>query len=168
MNKMGITFDKIRSDGAGNCLAGYEKLFAPLASLALYGLLFLVAGCGTKEPFQTVPVSGRVVYEDGSVIPAPQIQVMFIPQVPPVDKKTYPRPGLAYVNPQDGTFSNVTTHMPGDGVVRGRAKVVIQSYDQRGNPTPHIPKEYQDVSTTPLEVEVSPENRDFTFKIRKP
>ncbi len=127
-----------------------------------------LAGCGSGEPFSTVPVSGKVIYEDGSLIPAPQIQVMFIPQVPPLDKKTYPRPGLAYVNPEDGTFSNVTSHQPGDGVVVGRAKVVIKCMDQRGNPTAHVPQQYQDVSTTPLEVEVSKENREFIFKIKKP
>jgi len=125
----------------------------------------LLAGCGSGEPFSMVPVSGKVVYEDGSLIPAPQLQVIFVPQIPPADKKTYPRQGLAYVNPKDGTFSNVTSHQPGDGVVIGRAKVVVKSLDERGNPTAHVPAAYQDVSTTPLEVEVSKDSREFTLKI---
>ncbi|MCS7306326.1 MAG: hypothetical protein NZ602_14610 [Thermoguttaceae bacterium] len=138
------------------------------ASWLMMGLAGFLVGCGSSEPFDTIPVSGTLMYEDGSLIPAPQIQVIFIPQVPPVDKKTYPRPGLAYVNPKDGTFANVTSHQAGDGVVVGRAKVVVKTLDERGNPTAHVPKEYQEVSTTPLEVEVSKENRQFTFKIKKP
>jgi len=149
-------------------MAGKHRILVGQAmGMCLASILWL-AGCGGSQPFSTVPVSGKVMYEDGSLIPAPQIQVMFVPQVPPVDKKTYPRPGLAYVNPKDGTFANVTSHQPGDGVVVGRAKVVIKTLDERGNPTAHVPKAYQEVSTTPLEVEVSQQNREFVLKVKKP
>jgi len=145
-----------------------QKLSEKIAMFFILAGFGLLAGCGSGEPFPMVPVSGKVLYEDGSLIPAPQLQILFVPQTPPTDKKTYPRQGLAYVNTKDGTFSNVTSHQPGDGVVIGRAKVIVKSLDDRGNPTAHVPTAYQDVSTTPLEVEVSKDSREFILKIKKP
>ncbi len=167
-------------DSCGN---GF-RIFQPLANLCqdktrgktlgktwcwlLVGVFALAHGCGKGEPFDMVPVSGKVTYEDGSLIPAHRIEVLFVPQAEPIDKKTYPRQGLAYVNTKDGSFSAVTSRQPGDGVVIGRAKVVIKSYDERDNPSPHVPAKYQDTSTTPLEVEINKNSREFTFKIPKP
>jgi hypothetical protein len=69
-------------------MAGKHRILVGQAmGMCLASILWL-AGCGGSQPFSTVPVSGKVMYEDGSLIPAPQIQVMFVPQVPPVDKKT--------------------------------------------------------------------------------
>ena len=60
--------------------------------LTACGLLCLLAGCGGGDPFSYVKVSGKVTYDDGSRIAAPEIKLTFYPLAPPVDSKTYPRP----------------------------------------------------------------------------
>jgi hypothetical protein len=46
----------------------------------------LLAGCGgTGNPFDSVPVSGKVTYEDGSVIPVQGMKVYFHCLEPPKD-----------------------------------------------------------------------------------
>jgi len=131
-------------------------------------LAFLLAGCGADQPYGLIPVSGTVTYEDGSLVPAAQIVVTFVPQAEPVDAKTYPRPGMAQVNLADGTFANVTTYEFADGAIVGENKVTIKAVDKDENPTGGVPPEYTDVATTPLEVTVSRDNKVFDFKIPKP
>ena len=41
--------------------------------------LFAAAGCGGK-PYSCVHVSGKITYEDGSLIPADQIHLIFLSQ----------------------------------------------------------------------------------------
>ena len=84
-----------------------------LAGLALGSLL--AAGCGSREPFELVKVSGRITYEDGTLIPAEgnSVRLFFYPQTPPRDPKTYPRPGTADVNLGTGPS-------PGDDPPLGR------------------------------------------------
>lgn len=127
-----------------------------------------LAGCGGGEPFEIVPVSGKVAYDDDSLIPAPRIVVVFVPQVKAADARTYPRQGQAEVNVADGTFSYATTRQPGDGVTAGRAKVLVMSYDARENLTGHVPAVYHAPETTPLEVDVGKDSREFPFKIKRP
>ena len=67
----------------------------------------LPAGCGSSDPFDYARVSGKVTYDDGSLIPAARITVTFLSQAPAVDAKTHPRPGMAEVNTADGTFDIV-------------------------------------------------------------
>ena len=50
-----------------------------LALIAGLWLLASVSGCGSKVPFEIVPVHGKVSYEDGSLIPADSILVTFNP-----------------------------------------------------------------------------------------
>lgn len=137
-----------------------------LATL-LIGLLFVaVSGCG-KEPFATIPVSGKVTYEDGSLIPAKQIRLEFIPQAEPVNAKLHPRPGTTYVNVADGTFAEVTSHKFADGLVVGKHKVVVVSLDDKESQTDVVPKLYQRSETTPLEIEVGPETKTLELKVKK-
>ena len=128
--------------------------------------VLLSCGCGSGEPFDYVVVTGKVTYEDDSLIPADFIRITFVSQAPPVDPKTHPRPGQAEVNVADGTFNTVTTHKYGDGAVRGRHKVLIESLDARQNRTAAVSSEYSDRERTPIEVDTA--DAPFHFKVRKP
>ncbi len=130
-------------------------------------LLMMCIGCGDGEPYQCVPVSGRVTYEDGSVIPAPVIKVIFVPQAPPRDVKTHPSRGLTTVDASTGEFSEVTTYRFNDGVIRGQHKVLV--YGLAGNETAasgDIPHEYGDPDQTPFVVDTS--DSPFHLKVRRP
>ena len=134
-----------------------------LSSLILMG----VSGCGESAPFDIVPVTGKITYEDGSLIPAARVVVSFNPQADPLDEKTYPRQGAAEVHVKDGTFSEVTTWKYGDGVIAGPQKVTVESFDEMENPTPDVPQKYRSPDTTPLTAEVGPGSTEFTFTIEK-
>jgi len=137
--------------------------------VVLAGMLLAVAvGCGPTAPFDIIPVTGKVTYEDGTTIPADRIEVIFNPQTEPIDQKTYPRQGAAEVNTADGTFSAMTTWKYGDGATVGPNKVTVISYDADENITDAVPEIYRDPETTPLgEVEVGSGSTHFEFKIKK-
>jgi hypothetical protein len=98
---------------------------------------------------RTVPVSGIVTYEDGSLIQASRITVVFVStQKPP------PRPSVAIVNPADGSFSQATTFVKGDGILAGEYVVVVRATDQQGRPIDEVPKDFTDPTTTPLRVHI--------------
>ncbi len=134
----------------------------------LSAVVVLLAGCGGSEPYRVIPISGTVSYEDGSLIPAYRIIVMFVPQVEALDSKTYPKPGEALVDPADGTFSEMTTYDYADGAVSGEHKVTVKATDEDENLTAAVPVEYTDVTTTPLKVTVSRESTTFDLEIAKP
>lgn len=145
-----------------NCVRMWLCLGLPVG-LILMGAL----GCGDGAPFDIIPVTGKVTYEDDSLIPAARVVVSFNPQVDPLDKKTYPRPGVAEVNVKDGTFSEVTTWKYGDGVIVGTQKVTVESFDEMENPTADVPQIYRSPDTTPLRAEVGSGSREFPFTIKK-
>ncbi len=121
--------------------------------LTACGVLCLLAGCGGGDPFSYVKVSGKVTYDDGSRIAAPEIKLTFYPLAPPADSKTYPRPGAAVVNVATGEFSSVTSHSPGDGLVRGKHKVTLCGPRHQALPEDLVPAEYFNRDKTPLEVD---------------
>jgi hypothetical protein len=126
----------------------------------------LLAGCGgSGSPFETVPVSGKVSYEDGSTIPVPGMKLFFHPLVEPKDGKT-PRNGQADVGP-DGTFSNVTTMKYGDGLLIGKYSVALNCLED-GKPSKKIPSDYVFAAKTPLVVEVTSSGQVLEIKVPKP
>ncbi|MGA2253591.1 MAG: hypothetical protein ABSG53_02935 [Thermoguttaceae bacterium] len=128
--------------------------------------LLLVAGCSnTADPFSYVKVSGTVTYEDGSKIPAPVVELNFIPETKVVGKAT-PRVGTAFVDPKTGEFKNVTSHKPNDGLVHGKYKVIVAGPDHAQLPTNIVPAEYGDFQKTPLEVDT--DHLPFEIKVPKP
>jgi len=132
-------------------------------------ILAMGAGCQREMPFDVVPIQGKVTYEDGSPIKTGSITIAFNPiDVPTVDKMTPPG-GRGAINVNDGTFSEVMTRRPGDGVLVGRHKVVVISFNPRSDGRPvvsdAIPAKYHKLSTTPLEIEVKPETGQF-FEIK--
>lgn len=161
-----------------NCMTsrkGFPMIFKPsyllsvrwaiVAGAALVTAVF--GGCG-REPYSTVRISGTVTYEDGSLIPAPELIVYFEPQVESIDPRTTPRRGYAEVDVAHGTFSRVTTYAPGDGVIPGEHKVVIEAVGEGGMPDhSYFPSEYSDATTTPLTIEVGSQ-RTFDLQVPKP
>jgi hypothetical protein len=83
-------------------------------------LLLTASGCGSNDPFHYVRVSGKVTYEDGSLIPAEGIVLRFYPQQGSLDAKTHPRPGMSVVEPATGEFHAATSHRLNDGLVSGK------------------------------------------------
>lgn len=136
-------------------------------SATFLACVLLLAGCG-GEPYSTVKISGTVTYEDGSLIPAPELFVYFEPQAENVDAKTAPRRGFAEVDVTDGTFDRVTTYSPGDGAIPGEHKVVIEVMGEGGVPDySYFPRRYSDATTTPLTIEVG-SKRSFELTVPKP
>jgi hypothetical protein len=128
--------------------------------------LLTAAGCGAREPFDYVKVRGKVSYEDGSLIPVDPLVLTFYPQDNTPKGKDYPRPGTATVDKASGRFDAVTSHMVGDGVVRGKHKVTLSSPGPAGLPPSMAPPEYCDRNRTPLEVDTA--DSPFDLKVRKP
>ncbi|MBA4107352.1 MAG: hypothetical protein C0485_16525 [Pirellula sp.] len=137
---------------------GVDRKLSKCLALALFAL----AGCGSSEPFDYVPVSGKVTYEDGSLIPV-RVRVIFTSQQPPVDGKRFPRPASALPDDQ-GYFPVVSSLRYDDGIVPGKNKVSI-IYEGK-QPERFVPREYSSPATTPLEVDS--EDSPFEIKIKKP
>lgn len=124
----------------------------------------MIAGCGAREPFDYVKVSGTATYEDGSLIPGERVVVTFLPQAGAIGPATDPRPGIAELDVKTGKFDCVTSHKYGDGIVPGRHKVLIQSIGGSMLPTAAVPDEYRSADKTPLLVDA----QDAPFHIRIP
>lgn len=127
--------------------------------------LLLTAGCGAKDPFSYAQVSGKVSYEDGTLIPADYI-LLFYPQSGPLDAKTYPRCGTAIVEKATGRFNSITSYKPGDGLVRGKHKVTLLTPGHDFLPASLVPPEYGSPLKTPLEVDTA--QQPFELRIKKP
>jgi hypothetical protein len=134
--------------------------------LAIGTLSAVITGCGgTGSPFDSVPVSGKITYEDGSLIPAQGIKVYFHCLEPPINGM-HPRPATVGVG-TDGTFNDVTTYKYADGLVIGKHKVSLVCLEG-GKLTPKIPKEYAVPATTPLRIEITEAGQTLEIKIPKP
>lgn len=128
-------------------------------------LLGCIAGCGSGSPFKSVPVSGKVTYEDGTPIPVPGMKIYFHCLEPPKDGM-HPRPATAGVG-ADGTFTDVTSYKFADGLVLGKHKVSLVC-EEGGKLTPKIPGDYARPEKTPLVVEVTKSGQFLEIKVPKP
>jgi len=138
-----------------------------LVSIASASLL--AAGCGSDVPFGIVPVHGKVTYEDGSLIPASSLTVIFTPINPPREGKMTAPGGRTEADVTDGSFESVTSHRPYDGVLVGRHKVVvIASGKGASGKGGLVGPEYSKSSTTPIEVEVASSGQFLEIKVSKP
>jgi hypothetical protein len=107
-----------------------------------------------------------VTYEDGSLIPAERIRIVFVSQAPLIDPKTSPRRGLAEADRTTGKFDSATTFVKEDGIIVGQHKVVIQCLREELLTHDLVLEEYSDPAKTPLVVNSS--DSPFEFKLRKP
>ncbi len=132
----------------------------------------VVAGCGSGAPFELAQVEGTVTYEDGSLIQADQVLVKFLPQGIAIKGKDAPRAAETYAEVSDGSFKKLTTWKYADGVMVGHHKVVVISMKVGshgvGEPTKAVPAIYNQVKSTPLDVDVTSGSNLFELKIKKP
>lgn len=134
--------------------------------LAVSAFALLLAGCGgTGSPFPSVPVSGKVTYEDGSLIPVQGMKIYFHCLEPPKNGM-HPRPATVGVG-ADGMFKDVTTYKYADGLVLGKHKVTL-FWLENGKVKTKIAKQYADPSKTPLVVEVTDWGQFLDIKVPKP
>ncbi len=113
---------------------------------------FCFSGCGSAGPFEYVKIRGKLVYDDGSPLPAEGMRLMFASDAPPVDGNLYPRVGIAYIA-ADGTFDSVTSYKYGDGLTPGKHKVFFETVTKQG--VVLASSEYGDSKTSPLEVDTA-------------
>ena len=119
-------------------------------------------GCGSGDPFRYIKVSGTVSYEDGTKLPT-GVRLAFISELEPVEGKFHPRPASAFTN-EEGEFDSATSRRQGDGIVRGKHKVLVIL--EAPNSEQVVPAEYMNPKTTPLEVDT--DDIPFELRIRKP
>ncbi len=137
-----------------------------IAGLPVLSLL-LLAGCsGNNDPFSYVKVYGKVTYDDGSLIPAKEIDIWFFPETKGPSHAMTPRSGSALVDVKTGEFKNVTSHTFGDGLVRGKHKVLVLGPSRSNLPTSIVPAECGELSDTELEVDT--DHLPFDIKVPKP
>jgi hypothetical protein len=122
-------------------------------------------GCN-KRPYACDKVSGKVTYEDGSLIPAERIRMVFVPQRPPIDPKTAPRNGTADADVKTGAFNCATTFAHADGIIAGEHKVVIQCIRNGILARDLVADEFTDPAKTPLVVRSG--DSPFDFRVRRP
>jgi hypothetical protein len=134
-------------------------------SITALTVMLVLGGC-SGEPFSYVPVSGKIAYEDGTLIKAHRIRLEFVAQSPPRDSKIVPRNGNAEVDVATGEFSSVTSHKHADGLVAGKHKVLVHTLDEKQYPIAAVPPEYADVHRTPLIIDTA--ESPLTIKVRKP
>ena len=138
--------------------------------LVCVALISVWTGCG-REPFKMAPVSGKVTYADGSLIPGDQIVITFHPENAVVVGNQVAGAARGEVNPKDGTYS-LTSHKADDGAVPGKYKVSLvatKSVDGVPTVTTAVAAKYQSQSTTPLRFEVTGPTKEANFlTIEKP
>lgn len=123
------------------------------------GVCLGLVGCGDKYP-ATYPVSGRVIFPNGTPLPGGNIE--FAPQEGPA------RTSARGMIESDGIFQ-LTTFRDGDGAVEGRHRVLIlparRREDRSGKPSINLDPKYQSFDTSGLEFTVSPDAEQNEFEI---
>ena len=128
-----------------------------LACLAVSAL----SGCGASR--DTVNVSGRVQYKDGSPIEGAIRVIRF----EPTDESTAQvrKAASAEIAP-DGTYE-VFTRKPGDGIFRGRYAVNFTVLTSYTNGKSLIKPMYESPVTTPFVVDVTDDISDLNFELEQ-
>jgi hypothetical protein len=131
--------------------------------LGCWGLVS--SGCNRGgSPFDYIPVSGRITYEDGAPIPAGGIRLGFAIQgVPPKDG-AFPAQADAVVD-AEGNFPRATSYKYGDGLIPGKHKVTVYYATDAGGKL-LVPKDYTNPETTPLMI--STDELPLVIKVPRP
>lgn len=122
-------------------------------------------GCGGDDSQNLVPVSGKVTYEDGSLIEAEQITITFFPESPGDKPLPNARGAMAIVDVKDGTFDSAMTRVSGDGMLVGSYQVVVRADDANSQLLDGFPQKYAERATTPIKVHT--DDSPFHFRIAK-
>lgn len=130
------------------------------------GALGIWGSPGCREPrLPTIPVAGKVTYENGDLIPANRLELRFLTPETLVRQKNYPPFAVAVVDTRNGQFSEATTWEYGDGVIEGEHEVELIRVGDETDPGSFRSKQYRSHRIWPNPVRVSPENREFHFTI---
>ena len=141
-----------------------EALTGRRELLVLLTLIASCAGCGSSEPFDYIPVHGKLTYEDGSPLPAGGIVLMFVSQDAKPVNGMFPRPAAAGVN-AEGVFDAATSKKHGDGLIPGKHKVALNyATDAKGKLL--VPKAYTSIDATPLIVDTG--DGEIEIKVPRP
>jgi hypothetical protein len=128
------------------------------------------SGCGgsSGDPFTYKKISGKVTYDDGSLIPATRLELKFSQVNPQPVGNMYPRPGTADVKVDDGTFESVTSSPQnvGGGLVPGKYKVTLVTQEKNEKPRGLVPPEYLDFAKTPLVIDTN--DSPLAITVKKP
>jgi len=143
-----------------------KNSIVPHCELGLILLVILSGGCRTQGPFEYVPVSGRLTYEDGTLLKAESIRLGFVALDRGDDMQQRPRPAKAPINVSDGTFGHATSHKFADGLIPGKHKVVIVARNAQGTHAGVVPEEYTSAATTPLVIDTA--DAPLHIKVPKP
>lgn len=154
-----------KQDNAGDSTPHFVRLPSSvvlrrvLFALLCFALLVVGWGLwGLRKPlgaFPVTPVSGKVLFSDGTPIPVEEFQLTFYPQVPPKDHRTFPRAGAAIVDGKTGVFNAATSYRSHDGLIIGKHKVTVQLVGRLPMPADTMRPEYGDPMRTPLIVDTS-------------
>lgn len=133
-------------------------------SLVLACCLPIAVGCGGRT-FSIVPVTGSVLYEDGTPIPAEGFKLKFVPQAESPDGKSFPRVATALVD-SEGKFDGATSYKYLDGVTGGESIVFLVLGDtKRGAEL--VPAEYLSPKTSPLTIDTG-QSRTIEIRVPRP
>ncbi len=130
----------------------------------VFVLLGTCLGCGGSNPFEYIPVSGQLTYEDGSIIPAPGMKLQFQAVDPPVVEGMHARIATADLN-AEGKFKEATSYKFGDGLIPGKHKVAIgYATDKSGKLL--VPKSATGLGTTEIIIDTA--SLPLEIKVPKP
>lgn len=132
-------------------------------SLATAAVVALLTGCGgSGSPFEYIPASGKVTYEDGTPLPSGGYTIKFFALDAPQVAGAQPRLGQANVDAA-GNFQEVTSYKAGDGLIPGKHRVsFLYATDEKGKSL--VPDEYTVPNESPLVVDTA----DLPLEIKVP
>jgi len=141
--------------------------WASVLAAAMTAVCLAVGSIAYAEP-PLAPVSGKVTYDDDSLIPGARIQLVFIPlgQVP--QGQSAPRPSIADVDVENGGFKSMSTYRQGDGASVGHHRVMVTVLGPDAKLNGAVPAVFSDPATTPLRIEVENRRNWIHFQLPKP
>lgn len=135
------------------------RLLTTAAAVALF------TGCGgSGSPFDYIPASGKVTYEDGTPLPSGGYVIKFFALDAPQVAGAQPRLGQANVD-GTGIFHEVTSYKAGDGLIPGKHRVsFLYATDENGKSL--VPDEYTIPNESPLVVDTA--NLPLDIRVPRP
>lgn len=128
--------------------------------------LIAFVGCGVQSPFQYADVAGKVSYEDGALLPVPELVINFHPQISSTKDGKFARVGSAVVDPTTGEFANAVSLKGRGGLVCGRHKVTLHLPGCQPLPPRIASADYGNPDRTPLEVDTREQR--FDIRVKRP